>query len=65
MPLAHVAAAFGRDRSTASHACKVVEWQRDNPAFDHFLTRLEWHLLAASGNAAQADASSLMTGEGA
>lgn len=33
--------AFGRDRSTVSHACHVVEDRRDDPAFDDFVSSLE------------------------
>lgn len=54
MYLAHVAyglsltdsgALFGRDRTTAAHACSVVEDRRDDPAFDVFLDHLEYALL--------------------
>jgi len=41
MPLAHVGAAFGRDRTTASHACRLVEDRRDDPRLDDLLTALE------------------------
>ena len=50
MYLAHVACAltlteaariYGRDRSTAAHACGVVEERRDNPRFDHIIELLE------------------------
>lgn len=41
MPLAHVGAAFGRDRTTASHACRLVEERRDDPRLDTLLTALE------------------------
>lgn len=40
---------FGRDRSTVSHACRKVEWSRDDVAFDQLLSRLEWQLRAATG----------------
>lgn len=40
---------FGRDRSTVSHACRKVEWSRDDVAFDLLLSRLEWQLRAATG----------------
>lgn len=40
-PMARVAAAFGRDRTTASHACHRIEDLRDDPAFDAQLTSLE------------------------
>ncbi len=32
---------FGRDRSTASHACKVIEDRRDERDFDEFIRRIE------------------------
>lgn len=36
-----VATAFGRDRTTVSHACRVIEEQRDDPEFDALLERIE------------------------
>lgn len=39
--LARVGQAFGRDRSTASHACQIVEDRRDDPQFDAWLEGLE------------------------
>jgi hypothetical protein len=33
--------AFGRDRTTAAHACRQVESCRDDPAVDELLGRLE------------------------
>jgi hypothetical protein len=41
IPLRAVAACFGRDRSTAAYACRVVEDARDDPAFDVALVDLE------------------------
>jgi hypothetical protein len=50
MYLAHVAfalsfseigVAFGRDRTTAAHACRLVEERRDDPAIDTMLGSLE------------------------
>ena len=50
MYLAHVALGlsfseigrtFGRDRTTAAHACHVVEDRRDDPRVDALLSRLE------------------------
>lgn len=50
MYLAHVAfglsysevgRAFGRDRTTAAHACRLVEERRDDPAVDAVLGSLE------------------------
>jgi len=32
---------FARDRTTASHACKVIELRRDERDFDEFLKRIE------------------------
>jgi len=36
-----VARAFGRDRTTAAHACQLIEDQRDDPAVDAVLRSLE------------------------
>jgi len=33
--------AFGRDRTTAAHACRLVEERRDDPAAEALLTSLE------------------------
>ena len=32
---------FGRDRTTAAHACRLVEERRDDPRLDAMLERLE------------------------
>lgn len=32
---------FGRDRTTAAHACCIVEDRRDDPFFDHLVYQLE------------------------
>jgi chromosomal replication initiation ATPase DnaA len=40
-PLARVGAAFGRDRTTASHACHKVEDLRDDADFDANLNAME------------------------
>lgn len=40
-PLARVATAFGRDRSTAGHAVRAIEDLRDDPAVDARLNDLE------------------------
>lgn len=45
---------FGRDRTTASHACKVIEDRRDNAEFDRFILRLEVAVLALIGRESQA-----------
>jgi hypothetical protein len=36
-----VARAFGRDRTTAAHACQLIEERRDDPAVDAVLGLLE------------------------
>jgi hypothetical protein len=36
-----VARAFGRDRTTAAHACQLIEERRDDPAVDAVLSSLE------------------------
>jgi chromosomal replication initiation ATPase DnaA len=38
--LARVGAAFGRDRTTASHACRVIEQARENEDIDEVLDRV-------------------------
>lgn len=40
-PLWRAAAAFGRDRTTASHAVQLIEDLRDDAAFDARLTAME------------------------
>lgn len=51
MPMAEVAQAFGRDRTTVGHACRMVEDRRDDRAYDTFVAIVERmasavHLLA-------------------
>ncbi|HWV80315.1 MAG TPA: helix-turn-helix domain-containing protein [Hyphomicrobiaceae bacterium] len=41
LTLTTVGRAFGRDRTTVSHACALVEDARDNPDFDRTLELLE------------------------
>jgi chromosomal replication initiation ATPase DnaA len=41
MSLARVAAAFGRDKSTIAHACRLIEERRDEPGFDRWIEALE------------------------
>lgn len=36
-----VGRAFGRDRTTAAHACRLVEERRDDPGIDALLASLE------------------------
>ncbi len=33
---------FHRDRTTAAHACQVIEDRRDDPRFDYAMQLLEW-----------------------
>lgn len=49
LPLTIVAAHFGRDRTTAAHACRLVEDRRDDEKFDAALVELESLLSAISG----------------
>jgi hypothetical protein len=44
--LSRVGAAFGRDRTTASHACKVIEEARESAAIDADIGRVEKSLRA-------------------
>ncbi|PHR60941.1 MAG: chromosomal replication initiator DnaA [Robiginitomaculum sp.] len=41
LSLSRVASAFGRDRTTVSHACHLIEDRRDDPGFDLQLEGLE------------------------
>jgi chromosomal replication initiation ATPase DnaA len=41
LPISRVAQAFGRDRSTAAHACHRIEDRRDDRDFDACLDALE------------------------
>ncbi len=45
MTLTDAGLLFGRDRTTVSHACRLVEDQRDDPGFDAFLDALEASVL--------------------
>jgi chromosomal replication initiation ATPase DnaA len=47
MSLGRVANAFGRDRSTVAHACRIIEDHREDDDFDDHLDRLEEFLRAA------------------
>ncbi len=49
LPLAKVAAYFGRDRTTAAHACRLIEDRRDDRKFDAELSELEDLLHAICG----------------
>jgi chromosomal replication initiation ATPase DnaA len=41
VPITDVGRVFGRDRTTVSHACAVIEDRRDDKGFDQTLGRLE------------------------
>ncbi len=45
--LAAVGRAFGRDRTTASHACRRIEDRRDDAAFDALVASLETYVREA------------------
>ena len=47
MSLGRAASAFGRDRSTISYACRVIEDRREDPRFDRWLEALERSAAAA------------------
>jgi chromosomal replication initiation ATPase DnaA len=42
--LTDIGSAFGRDRTTVSHACGLIEDLRDDPAFDAEVAELELQL---------------------
>ena len=48
MTLSEVGRHFGRDRTTVSHACRVVEDRRDDPGFDTMLDRIEYAIGCAA-----------------
>lgn len=41
VPMGEIGRAFGRDRTTVTHACHVIEDRRDDQGFDALLDRLE------------------------
>lgn len=41
LTLTEIGLAYGRDRTTVSHACKMVEDRRDDPGFDRFVAVVE------------------------
>jgi len=41
LSFSEIGRAFGRDRTTAAHACRLVEDRRDDPAVDAVLGQLE------------------------
>ena len=46
--LTRIGRAFNRDRSTASHACNVIEDYREDPLLDQKISRLEKFLYAST-----------------
>ncbi|TAK49721.1 MAG: hypothetical protein EPO23_00330 [Xanthobacteraceae bacterium] len=49
LPFGEIARCFGRDRTTAAHACRRIEDRRDDARFDRRLAALEIRILAATG----------------
>ena len=47
MSLARTGTAFGRDRSTVAHACRVIEDRREDAHFDAWLSAAEEAVRAA------------------
>jgi chromosomal replication initiation ATPase DnaA len=47
MTLSEAGHLFGRDRTTASHACRCIEDRRDDPRFDALLGAMESFVLCA------------------
>lgn len=47
MTLSDAGLLFGRDRTTASHACRLVEDLRDDPGFDALLEAMEAFVLCS------------------
>ena len=45
--LSEIGGTFGRDRTTVSYACGVIEDMRDDPAFDAEVSRLENRLVSS------------------
>lgn len=45
--LSEIGEAFGRDRTTVSHACALIEDLRDDPKFDSEVDCIEQHLEAS------------------
>lgn len=53
--LTDIGQVFGRDRTTVSHACNVVEDRRDDVAFDDFVAAVERVILSVFGAAGGCD----------
>ncbi|MTI18944.1 hypothetical protein E1162_17000 [Rhodobacteraceae bacterium RKSG542] len=47
LTLSQAGRVFGRDRTTAGHACKIVEDMRDDETFDRLITDLEAEMQAS------------------
>jgi len=52
MTIGQIARAFGRDRSTVSHACRCIEDAREDPNIDRTMDWLETLLRRSAGMAA-------------
>lgn len=50
MSLAAVGRHFGRDRTTAAHACRCIEDRRDDYEFDRLMERIEQTMRALFGD---------------
>lgn len=48
LTLSRAASLFGRDRTTAAYACRVIEDRRDDPGFDALLVAIEARLMSAA-----------------
>lgn len=49
LSLTDIGLAFGRDRTTVSHACHVVEDRRDDQTFDDFVSAVERTVVSVFG----------------
>jgi hypothetical protein len=52
LSMREIGEAFGRDRSTVGHACRVIEDRRDEGTFDRLLDCLERALTGLAGGLA-------------
>lgn len=55
LSLARAANAFGRDRSTVAHGCRIIEDCREDPDFDLWIEQLTLGLRSVAGLAAGRD----------
>lgn len=58
-----VADFFGRDRTTVSHACRLIEDMRDDPSFERKISRMETFASAAAELANASRNNSIGSGE--